>query len=87
MSVINKRAETPPPNCSCAQQISVNINQSGVEHRSILATQSPDFRDLEWCTVMSDSPTKRAIMELKKQEGNDVCVDCGKSGKYFTAVL
>lgn len=31
--------------------------------------------------VMSDSPTKRAVLELKKKEGNDVCADCGKAGK------
>jgi hypothetical protein len=27
---------------------------------------------------MSESPTKRAVLELKKREGNDVCADCGK---------
>ena len=30
---------------------------------------------------MSDSPTKRAVLELKRKEGNDVCADCGKAGK------
>ena len=33
---------------------------------------------------MSDSPTKRAVLELRKQEGNDVCADCGKPGKCST---
>lgn len=31
---------------------------------------------------MSDSPTKRAVLELKKQEGNGVCADCSKPGKF-----
>ena len=30
---------------------------------------------------MSESPTKRAILELKKRDGNDVCADCGKPGQ------
>ena len=33
---------------------------------------------------MADSPTKRAVLELKKREGNDVCADCGKPGKFPT---
>ena len=30
---------------------------------------------------MSESLTKRAVLELKKREGNDVCADCGKPGE------
>lgn len=29
----------------------------------------------------TDSPTKRAILELRKEEGNEVCADCGLKGK------
>ena len=32
-------------------------------------------------TDSTDSPTKRAILELRKQEGNDSCADCGRKGE------
>ena len=30
----------------------------------------------------TDSPTKRAVLEVRKQEGNDVCADCGQKGGF-----
>ena len=32
-------------------------------------------------TTMDESPTKRAVLELKKVEGNDECADCGRKGE------
>jgi len=28
----------------------------------------------------SESPAKRELLELRKQEGNSACVDCGQTG-------
>ncbi len=40
----------------------------------------------------SESPSKRAVLALKKEEGNDQCADCGQKGvaiymHSFTALL
>lgn len=32
---------------------------------------------------MDESPTKRAVLELKKVEGNDECADCGRKGELM----
>ena len=37
-------------------------------------------------TDSTDSPTKRAILELRKQEGNDACADCGRKGEKRASI-
>jgi hypothetical protein len=34
----------------------------------------------------SDSPNKRAVIALKKVEGNEVCADCGQNGKCLVSL-
>ena len=36
---------------------------------------------VEAMTDATESPTKRAVLELKKRDGNNVCADCGKKGE------
>ena len=31
--------------------------------------------------MTDESPTKRAVLELQKVEGNNVCADCGRAGE------
>ena len=33
--------------------------------------------------MTDESPTKRALLELQKQPGNDKCADCGRTGTVF----
>lgn len=35
---------------------------------------------------MDESPTKRAILELKKLDGNEECADCGRKGELTCSV-
>ena len=35
----------------------------------------------------SDSPNKRAILALRKEEGNDMCADCGQISKCRRVVI
>ncbi len=30
----------------------------------------------------SESPTRREVIALKKEEGNDMCADCGQKGSF-----
>ena len=33
--------------------------------------------------MTDESPTKRTLLELQKQPGNDKCADCGRTGMVF----
>ena len=38
-------------------------------------------------SVATDSPSKRAILELKGQPENSMCADCGQKGEFVARLL
>lgn len=69
------------PQCNLlhVQKLESNLHpteQPELKVVSKLASKKVDMADA------TDSPTKRAVLEVRKQEGNDVCADCGQKGGF-----